>query len=124
MRLSGSTGRIGVGFILTIGVAVALPYTAFGAAHSVGGAGRFGAHGTRGGHSFPHRFHGFGVLGVDGVSEPQVIIIQQYQSPIASEQREPAKYGIYVPPRWVDGGHGVQLLMPGYWTSPKQAAER
>jgi hypothetical protein len=26
-----------------------------------------------------------------------------------------------VQPRWVDGGHGVQVLQPGYWTDPKQA---
>jgi hypothetical protein len=24
----------------------------------------------------------------------------------------------------VDGGHGVQVLQPGYWTDAKQAAER
>jgi hypothetical protein len=24
----------------------------------------------------------------------------------------------------VDGGHGVQVLEPGYWTDPKRAPER
>jgi hypothetical protein len=34
-----------------------------------------------------------------------------------------AENKIYVQPRSVDGGYGVQVLEPGYWTVPKQAAE-
>ena len=30
---------------------------------------------------------------------------------------------LFVPPRWVDGGYGVQILQPGYWAVPKEAAE-
>jgi hypothetical protein len=42
----------------------------------------------------------------------------------AVQAREPAAHKIYVQPRWVDGGYGVQVLQPGYWADPKQAAER
>ncbi len=35
-----------------------------------------------------------------------------------------AENRIYVPPRWVDGGYGVQVSQPGYWAVPGQAAER
>jgi hypothetical protein len=27
-------------------------------------------------------------------------------------------------PQWVDGGHGVEILTPGYWSNTKQPAER
>ena len=71
-----------------------------------------------------HPFHRFGFFGVSGVREQEVIIIQQFPPAPAVESREPAKNKIYVPPRWVDSGHGVQVLEPGYWTDAKQSAER
>jgi hypothetical protein len=40
------------------------------------------------------------------------------------ESREPAANRIYVHPHWADGGHGVQVLVPGYWTGAKQAGKR
>jgi hypothetical protein len=73
---------------------------------------------------FSHPFHGFGFVGVGGVSEQPVIIIQHFQPAPIIEPREPATNRVYVQPRWVDGGHGVQVLQPGYWTDAKQAAER
>ena len=104
----------------------------FGAAHSSGGFRRFGAPVIQRQPSFLHdletsgRFHrqdsflhpfnGFGFVGVGGFSEQPVIIIQQFQpAPIT----EPATNRIYVQPRWVDGGHGVEVLQPGYWTAAK-----
>jgi hypothetical protein len=74
---------------------------------------------------FSHRFHRFGfvggggLVGVDGLGGGQVVIIQQFPSSAPSEPREPAKTGIYVSPQWVDGGHGVEVLKPGYWTDAK-----
>ena len=68
--------------------------------------------------------HGFGFVGVGGVSEQPVIIIQQFQPAPITEPREPTTNRVYVPPRWVDGGHRVEVLQPGYWTDAKQAAER
>jgi hypothetical protein len=70
-------------------------------------------------HSFSHPFHRFGFVGVGGHDDRQVIIIQQFQSAPAVEPTEPAKNKVYVPPRWVDGGYGVEVLEPGYWTVPK-----
>ena len=107
----------------------------FGAAHSAGGFRRFGAPVIQRQPSFLHDletsgrfhrqdfflhpFHGFGFGGGVAVSDQPVVIIQQFQSPAATEPREPATNRIYVQPRWVDGGHGVEVLQPGYWTDAK-----
>jgi hypothetical protein len=73
---------------------------------------------------FSHPFHGFGFGGGVVVSERPVVIIQQFQPAPITEPREPVTNRIYVQPRWVDGGHGVEVLQPGYWTDPKQATGR
>ena len=76
-------------------------------------------------HFFLRPFNRFGFFGVGGgVSEQPVIIIQQFQPAPITEPRDPATDRIYVQPRWVDGGYGVEVLQPGYWTDPKQATER
>jgi hypothetical protein len=124
MRLSGSTRPIIFGLILAIGITWTLPYFAFGAARSFGGSGRFRAPAIHRQHSFPRPFQPFGFFGGGGVSEQPVIIIQHFQSPAATEPKEPDTNRIYVQPRWVDGGYGVEVLQPGYWTDAKQAAER
>ena len=143
MRPTGKTTAITFGFILAIGITLILPHFAFGASRSFGGSGRFRAarvqrqpsflrpfHGfdssgrfrTPG---FDHRFQGFGFVGVGGVIDDQpIIIIQQFQPAPAAERREPATDKVYVQPRWVDGGYGVEVLQPGYWTDPKHATER
>jgi hypothetical protein len=74
--------------------------------------------------SSSHRFHRFGFLGVDGLDDQQVVIIQQLPSAPTTEPSDPAENRIYVQPHWVDGGYGVQVLAPGYWTAPKKAAEQ
>ena len=69
---------------------------------------------------FLHPFNGFGFVGGGGVyGEQPAIIIQQFQPLAAAQASEPAANKIYVQPRWVDGGHGVEVLQPGYWTYPK-----
>ena len=55
---------------------------------------------------------------------PIEIIIQEFQPAAAAQPSEPAENRIYVQPRWVDGGYGVQLLQPGNWTDAKQAEKR
>jgi len=128
MRLSGSTRPIIFGLILAIGVALTLPYLTFAAAHSFGGSGRFRGSTMQRQHFFSRPFNrfgvvpfpGFGWVGVGGVDyEQPVIIIQQFQPAPVTEPREPVTNKIYVQPRWVDGGHGVEVLQPGYWTDPK-----
>ena len=111
-----SSRRIIFGFTVAIGITLSLPYFAFGGAPNLGHSGRFGTPGMHRRDSFLRPFQHFGVLGVDGVSDQPVIIIQQFESPPTSESRETRKNGIYVPPQWVDGGHGVEILRPGYWT--------
>jgi len=126
-----------------IGITLTLPHFAFGAARSFGGSGRFRGstiHRQR----FVHRQHfisppfnrfgfnrcgfngfGCGFVGGGGVyGEHPAIIIQQFQPPTAAQSSEAAENRIYVQPRWVDGGYGVQVLQPGYWADPKRAAGR
>jgi hypothetical protein len=133
MRPSGNTRPIIFGFIFAIGITLTLPYLAFGAARSFGGSGRFRGSTIDRQHSFLRPFNRFGVVpfngfgwfGAGGVDDGQpVIIIQQFQPAPITEPRGPATDRIYVQPRWVDGGYGVEVLQPGYWADPKQAAER
>ena len=118
MRLSGGTRPIIFAFILAIGITSIQPYLAFGAGQSFGRSDSSGASRMQG-----HRsFNRFGFLGVDGLGDQgdqQVIIIQQYPPAPTAKPSEPAENRIYVQPRWVDGGYGVQVLEPGYWTVPK-----
>ena len=123
MRLSGWPGRIIFGLILAIGIALTLPNLGFGVAHAIGGSGRFRALRVHREHSFPQPSHRFQFFDGGGPGGQQVIVIQQFQSPATTEPREPTNNRIYVPPRWVDGGYGVQVLKPGYWIDPKQAVE-
>jgi hypothetical protein len=122
MRLSGGTRPIIFGFILAIGITLIQPHLAFGAGQSFGRSSSSGARmqGQR-------PFNRFGFLGVDGLGDQgdqPVIIIQQFQPAPITEPRGPATDRIYVQPRWVDGGYGVEVLQPGYWADPKQAAVR
>ena len=131
-----NTRLIIVGFILVIGITLTLPHFAFGAARSFGGAGRFRGATIHRQRPFLHPinrfglrpfnrfglvpFPGFGWFGGGGVyGEQPAIIIQQFQPPVAAQSSEPTKNRIYVQPRWVDGGHGVEVLQPGYWTDAK-----
>jgi hypothetical protein len=101
MRRQDSIGRKIFGLILAIGIIVTLPYVVFGAERISTVSGRLG--------------------------EQQTIILQQVQAAPtfeSFESREPATNRIYVQPRWVDGGYGVQVSAPGYWTDPKQAPKR
>ena len=118
MKLSGSIRRMIFGFILATGVTLTQPYLAFGAAQSFGRSGSVGTSRMHG-----HRFRFFGVDGLGDQGDQQIIIIQQSPPAPTTEPSEPVKNKIYVQPRWVDGGYGVQVLQPGYWTVPKQATE-
>ena len=123
MKLSGSTRRTVFGFILVIGITLIQPYLAFGAAQSFGRSGGVGDSRMHG----QHPFRGFGFFGDDGFGDQgdqQVIILQQSPPAPTAKPSEPAANKIYVQPRWVDGGYRVQVLQPGYWADPKQAAER
>jgi len=107
-------------FALVTVTILAVPYLAFGADQSFGRSGGSSA-GMHGRPSFSNRFHGFGFFDGDGLDDQQVVIIQQSPSAPTTEPSAPAENRIYVQPRWVDGGYGVQVLQPGYWTTPKKA---
>jgi hypothetical protein len=113
-----------------------LPHFAFGAARSFGGSGRFRGSTIQRQHFISPSFNRFGFnrcgfngfgcgfLGGGGIVDEPVIIIQQFQPAATAQASEPAENKVYVQPRWVDGGYGVQVLQPEYWADPKQAAVR
>ena len=74
-------------------------------------------------HPRARHFPGAGIVAVDGVSEPPVVIIQTNPPPVAERAESPVSR-TYVQPRWVDGGHGVQILAPGLWVETKPPANR
>ena len=118
-----STGRKRVFrclFALVTVATLAVSYVALGAGPAFRNSGTFSS-GSHGQPSFSHSFHRFGFFD-RGLDDQQIVIIQQPQSAPTTEPSEPTKNRIYVPPRWVDGGYGVQVLEPGHWTVPKQAA--
>jgi len=139
MSLSASTKPIIFGFALAIGITLTLPYNAFAAAHSFGGFRGFASPGIHRQQFFSPRqqffsprqrffsprfnrfgFNRFGFSGVGGVVDEQpAMIIQQFQPAATTDPMEPVNR-IYVQPRWVDGGFGVQVLQPGYWADPKR----
>ena len=58
----------------------------------------------------------------------EVKVVQSSPVPTAQPEK-PAKvrnYGqlIYVQPHWVNGGYGVEILQPGYWTGTENEARR
>jgi hypothetical protein len=48
------------------------------------------------------------------------VVIIQIPSSAPGSSREPGHTGTYVDPQWVDGGHDVEILRPGYWNHEKQ----
>lgn len=61
----------------------------------------------------------FGFIGGHVFDVGDVVIIQ-LPSSASNPSREPAQTGTYVYPQWVDGGQGVEILRPGYWSDSKQ----
>ncbi len=72
---------------------------------------------------FQSRFgSGFGFI--EGhVSDVGDVVIIQLPSSASNPSREPAQTGTYVYPQWVDGGQGVEILRPGYWSNSKQRVQ-
>jgi hypothetical protein len=124
MQLSDRVKLILFSFTLVVGITLTVPYLAFGASHPAGRSGAFRSSGTHRHGGSSHRFQHTGFVGVDGPADQDIVIIQQFYPAPTLEPGQPAQKGIYVQPRWVDGGYGVQLLQPGYWLEPTSAARR
>jgi hypothetical protein len=60
-----------------------------------------------------------GFIGGHVVEVGDVVIIQ-VPSSAPTLSREPAHTHTYVDPQWMDGGHGVEILRPGYWGEQNQ----
>jgi hypothetical protein len=131
--------------VLAIGMTFLFPEMAFSASRSFRRSGKFSASAVRSPHRFegvrlgfgrvqgPHRFRdsfdrsgfhsrvGGAVEFIGGhVIDSGDAIIIQVPSSAPTPSREPAQTGTYVYPEWVDGGHGVEILRPGYWSNAKQ----
>ncbi len=123
MRLSNRTKLVFFSLLLTLGIAFTPSVSAVGATHFTGRSGGFRSSGTHR-HQGRHRFPQTGFLGFDGAADQDIVIIQQFYPAPPSNRIDPAPKGVYVQPRWVDAGYGVQLLQPGYWAEPGSAPKR
>jgi len=85
-----------------------------GVSRSFGGSGPF-RHGNRFDNFRDRRFFGPGFVDGFGFGGADVVI-EQSQSTPGVAPATPANKGRCVQPRWVDGGYGVEVLQPGYWT--------
>ena len=65
-------------------------------------------------------FRGFS--GLDGSGGVGVTVKQS--SPPTAEPEKPAKPRWHVQPHWVNGGYGVEILKPGYWTGTENETRR
>jgi len=68
-------------------------------------------------------FHRRGFFGEDE-SVGVEVTVKQSSPPPTAEPEKPAKTRRYVQPKWVDGGYGVEILEPGYWTGTENETRR
>jgi hypothetical protein len=59
------------------------------------------------------RFHT--PLIVDDISSPDVSVIVEQTQSVSPQATKRPKNRVYVPPRWVQGDYGVEILEPGHW---------
>lgn len=71
----------------------------------------------------PRGLHGPVFLGGGGIGSAEVTVQQSQSAPAAEPQRTETNR-VYIPPRWVDGGFGVEILVPGYWSEADPARSR
>lgn len=145
MGQSSHSKSIIYALVLATGMSFLFPEGAFSASRSSRRSGKFSASAVRSAHRFegirlgfgrvqgPHRFRDsfdrsrfqsrvggeIGFIGGHVIDAGDLIIIQA-PSTAPTPSREPAQSGTYVYPQWMDGGHGVEILRPGYWSNAKQ----
>ena len=106
-------------FTLVSLASLAVPCTVLGAnraGDNMGGL-RVSSPATEQTHSrvFPHR----GFFAAGGFPEVEATI-EQSQPALPVESEKLSKTSRYVQPRWVDGGYGVEVSEPGYWTDSEK----
>ena len=117
-------------FALVSFAVLALPCLALGAGRAGGSSGGFRVSRPARQQTHLHGFHrrgffdGDGFFGGDGFvggvgffgGDGGVIMVEQPQPTVIIQPQQPVHKGKHVQPRWVDGGYGVQVLEPGYWS--------
>jgi hypothetical protein len=114
-------------FALVSFAVLALPCLALGAGRAGGNSGGFGVSRPAGPQTHFHGFHGRGFIDGNGFFDGNggvEVTVEQSQPTATSEPEKPAHKGRYVQPHWVDGGYGVQVLAPGYWTDAEKETGR
>jgi hypothetical protein len=150
MRQAANGKSIVYVLVLAIGVTILFPEVVFSASRSFRSSGKVRAPAVHSQHRFTGRFRsdfgvqlgsaqglhrftdrfdrsGFhsrfsgevGFVGGHVVDVGDVVIIQ-VPSSAPESSREPGHTRTYVDPQWVDGGHSVEILRPGYWNDEKQ----
>jgi hypothetical protein len=99
---------------------LAVPYVALGAASPFRNSETFSVSNSRRQQLFSHRSRFFGGDEFDGLE----VTVEQSQPVPTIEPEEPAKKRTYIQPHWVDGGYGVEVLAPGYWTDTEKEPGR
>ena len=102
---------------------LAVPYVALGAASPFRNSETFSVSDSRQQQFFPQHFHRSRFFGGDEFDGLEVTVEQSQPVPTI-EPEKPAKERTYIQPHWVDGGYGVEVLAPGYWTDTEKEPGR
>lgn len=107
-------------FALVTVITLAVPYVALGAASAFRNSETFSVSNSRRQPFFSHRSRFFGGDEFDGLE----VTVEQSQPVPTIEPEKPAEKRTYIQPHWVDGGYGVEVLAPGYWTDTEKEPGR
>jgi hypothetical protein len=99
------------------------PCAAFGGGPAIRSAGSV-ASGARMQPGLSRGIRGPIFFGADGFTGSSEVTIQQSPAAPSAPAEKPQANRVYVPPRWVDGGYGVEILVPGYWSETEPARSR
>jgi hypothetical protein len=110
-------------FALVTVTTLAVPYAALSAGPAFRNSGNFSVSSSHLQQFFSHPFHRSRFFGGDEFDGLEVTLEQSQPVPTI-EPEKPAKNRTYVQPHWVDGGFGVEVLEPGYWTDTEKEPGR
>jgi hypothetical protein len=101
---------------LLMAAVLCAPYAAFGAGPMLRSSGMPAVSGPRPAPTPAHDFRHPGFFVGDRFGGGAVVTVEQSQAAPVAAAEKPDNNRVYIPPHWVDGGSGVQLSVPGYWT--------